>query len=115
MLYFTSCCSISPSLLIEDDASHPLLNCSVKVCITVGKKKSWFPAAVTQYKIQKDKSSGIHRLLLSYEDEDAKWHVLDSPNDKALTDDALLEPGYEGTLGEFSNVIHGWLLLKVDQ
>ncbi|KAL7479898.1 hypothetical protein ACHAW6_005617 [Cyclotella cf. meneghiniana] len=85
--------------LPEDDASHPLLNCSIKVCITVGKKKSWFPAAVTQYKIQKDKSSGIHRLLLSYEDEDAKWHVLDSPNDKALADDALLEPGYEGTLG----------------
>eukprot|EP00804_Cyclotella_cryptica_P020270 CCRYP_015887-RA/>CCRYP_015887-RA protein AED:0.05 eAED:0.05 QI:160/1/1/1/1/1/6/125/1294 len=84
--------------LPEDDASHPLLNCSVKVCITVGKKKSWFPAAVTQYKIQKDNSSGIHRLLLSYEDEDAKWHILDSPNDKPLTDDALLEPGCEGTL-----------------
>lgn len=85
---------------LDDDAAHPLLNCSVKVCITVGKKKSWFPAVATQYKIQKNKSTGVHRVLLSYEDEDEKWHVLDSPNDKAFADDALLEPGHEGSLGK---------------
>lgn len=84
-----------------DDAAHPLVNCSVKVCIAVGKKRSWFPAVATQYKVQENKSEAdIHRLLLSYEDEDEKWHILDSPNDKALTDDALLEPGYEGSLGK---------------
>ena len=83
----------------EDDAAHPLLNCSVKVCITVGKKKSWFPAVVTQYKVQKIKSSDVHRLLLSYEDEDEKWHILDSPNDKSFTDDSSLEPGHEGSFG----------------
>lgn len=90
---------ISSFLMLDDDAAHPLLNCSLKVCITAGKKKIWIPAAVTRCKFQKDKSSNDHCLLLSYEDEDEKWHVLDSPKDKALTDDALLEPGYEGTLG----------------
>lgn len=97
--------SLTPLLIlitIDDDAAHPLLNCSVKVCITVGKKKSWFPAAVTRYKIAKNKtSSGLHNLLLSYEDEDEKWHILDSPHDKVYTDADLLEPGYEGSLGTF--------------
>lgn len=73
----------------------------MKVCITVGKKKSWFPAAVTQYKIAKNKSTGVHNLLLSYEDEDEKWHVLDSPHAKVYTDADLLEPGYEGSMGKF--------------
>lgn len=83
-----------------DDAAHPLVNCSVKVCVTTGKKKSWYPAVATQYKIEKKKSSEIPRIMLSYEDDDKKWHVLDSPHDTALTDDNLLEPGYEGSLGE---------------
>eukprot|EP01082_Thalassiosira_pseudonana_P002309 g2198.t1 g2198 contig11:912012-915958(+) len=45
-----------------------------------------------------EKSTEIQRLLLSYEDEEKKWHSLDSPKDRSLTDDELLEPGYEGTL-----------------
>jgi hypothetical protein len=88
--------------LKEDDAAHPLLNCSVKVCIVTGKKKSWYPAIATQYKIEKKKNHDVPRILLSYEDDDQKWHVLDSPHDKALTDENLLEPGYEGTLGKHS-------------
>ena len=86
--------------ILEDDAAHPLLNCSVKVCIAVGKKKSWFPAVVTQYKVQKNNSSDVHRLFLSYEDEDEKWHILDSPNDRAYTDDSSLEQGHEGSFGK---------------
>lgn len=80
---------------LEDDAAHPLLNCSVKVCITIGKKKSWFPAVVTQYKVQKNNSSEAHHLLLSYEDEDEKWHILD-----CHTDDSSLEQGHEGSFGK---------------
>lgn len=55
----------------------------------------------TQYKIEKKKSSEVPRIMLSYEDDDKKWHVLDSPHGSALMDDNLLEPGYEGSLGEF--------------
>lgn len=78
-----------------DDAEHPLLNCCLKVCITVGKNKSWFPAAVTKYKIE----SAVHRLSLSYEDEDEKWHSLDDHDAyrKFERDDEFLEAGHEGS------------------
>ncbi|KAL7536578.1 hypothetical protein ACHAXR_008597 [Thalassiosira sp. AJA248-18] len=82
--------------LPADDGEHPLLNCSVKVCVNVGRKKSWFPAAVTKYKTQKN----AHRLSLSYEDEGEKWHVLDSPEaySKYEGDEESIEAGHEGSL-----------------
>lgn len=81
--------------LPADDAHHPLLNCSVKVCISVGKKKLWVPAAVTKFKTEK----AVHSLSLSYEDEGEKWHILDNHHlyeklDK--DDDQHLEVGHEG-------------------
>jgi len=81
--------------LPADDAAHPLLNCSVKVCIIVGRKKSWFPAAVTKYQTKKNS----HRLSLSYEDEGEKWHVLDTPEaySKFEGDQGTLEAGHEGS------------------
>ena len=81
--------------LPADDGHHPLLNCSLKVCISVGKKKHWLPAAVTKYKTEKK----AHRLSLSYEDEGEQWHVLDSPEsyNKFDGDDETLEAGHEGS------------------
>lgn len=78
-----------------DDAEHPLLNCCLKVCITVGKKKSWFPAAVTKYKVEE----AVHRLSLTYEDEDEKWHSLDDHDAyrKFESEDECLETGHEGS------------------
>ena len=79
--------------LPEDDADHPLLNCSVKVCISVGKKKSWFPALVTKFKSDK----AVHRLSLSYEDEDEKWHNLDNHEVYKFEGEDELEVGHEGS------------------
>jgi len=81
--------------LPTDDAAHPLVHCSVKVCVCVGKKKAWFPAVVTQYKMD-----GVHpKVLISYEDEDEKWHALDSPgNYEKFNAEDPLEPGFEGSL-----------------
>lgn len=72
------------------DADHPLLNCSVKVC----ENKSWFPAAVTKFKIEK----GVHHLSLSYEDEEEKWHILDDHEkySKFEGEEESLEVGHMG-------------------
>jgi len=73
----------------SDDTHHPLLFCSLKICIMVNKKKSWFPCTVTKY-------DGIkNQVLLSYEDEDEKWHKVDIglPDFKQVT----ILPRYEGT------------------
>ena len=53
--------------------------------------QQWFPATVTRYNsIQK-------QLLLSYEDEDEKWHKIDtSPIE--LTTPILTSPDFEDTL-----------------
>jgi len=61
--------NLKPTLI--DDADHPLLFCSLKICTTVNKKKSWFPCAVIKYDEIKN------QLLLSFEDEDKKWHQID--------------------------------------
>ena len=76
--------------LPADDGDHPLLNSSLKLCVTVGRKKSWFPASVTKYNMTKN------TLLLSYEDEDTKWHKLDHQVSE-LTPSKLV-PGFEGWL-----------------
>ena len=81
--------------LPPDDADHPLLNCSVKVCVTVGKKKSWYPAAVIKFKLEK----GVHHLSLSYEDEEEKWHILDDHETyiKFAGEEESLEVGHMGS------------------
>lgn len=73
------------------DCDHPLLNCSLKLQITVGKKKQWFPATVTQF------NSIKNQILLSYEDEDEKWHNMDV-EPSTLTTEVMTTPEFEGTL-----------------
>ncbi|KAI2493159.1 metalloendopeptidase [Fragilaria crotonensis] len=81
-------------LLPEDDSDHPLLNSSLKLCISVGKRKSWFPATMVKY------NATMNTVLLSYEDEDEKWHVIDHEI-TTLTVTSLV-PGFEGTLDKKS-------------
>ncbi|KAL9186105.1 hypothetical protein ACHAXT_005343 [Thalassiosira profunda] len=81
--------------LPADDSDHPLLSCSVKVCVATGKTKAWYPAAVTKFKTEKS----AHRLSLSYEDEGEQWHVLDDHESyhKFDGDQETLEEGHEGS------------------
>lgn len=73
-----------------DDSRHPLVDASLKVCITVGKKKQWVPATVMRYSKKKK------ALQLVYEDGEEKWHVTDG-EEAALTPEVLV-PGFEGTM-----------------
>eukprot|EP00536_Pseudo-nitzschia_multiseries_P016315 jgi/Psemu1/220960/e_gw1.1075.16.1 len=73
------------------DCDHPLLNCSIKLQIPVGKRKAWFPATVTQYNGTKN------QILCAYEDEDEKWHRMDVPTSD-LKHDQLTAPDFEGSL-----------------
>lgn len=57
----------------HNDASHPLLGASIKVCITIGRKKQWLPATIIRYNSKKN------HILLSFEDQDEKWYPLDTP------------------------------------
>ncbi|KAL7498190.1 hypothetical protein ACHAWT_006084 [Skeletonema menzelii] len=75
--------------LPADDSSHPLLNCSVKVCIGNGKKKQWYPACVVKFKTEKNN----HFLLLHFEDEHEQWYTLDS--NIVDTDENAIEAGFE--------------------
>lgn len=52
--------------------------------------QTWFPSTVTKYNATKN------QILLSYEDEDEKWHVVDEPTSKLTS--SSLSPGFEGTL-----------------
>lgn len=73
------------------DDDHPLLNCSIKLQIIVGKRKQWFAATVTQF------NSIKNQILLSYEDEEEKWHQMDAtPSD--LSPSLLTSGDFEGTL-----------------
>ena len=73
------------------DCDHPLLNCSIKLQIPVGKRKEWFPATVTQYNGTKN------QILCAYEDEDEKWHKVDVASSE-LTQQQLQSPEFEGSL-----------------
>lgn len=77
-----------------DDAEHPLLNCSVKVCVTVGKMKLHLPASVIKYRVDETN----HYLCLSYEDEEEKWHLLDNAESYNNTDNCQETVEYSGTL-----------------
>lgn len=70
-----------------DDSDHPLLDCSLKLCVSLGKQKQWLPATVTKY------DSTKNRILVSYEDEDEKWHKVDQD-----PDDVSRKVNSEGTL-----------------
>ena len=78
----------------SDDAEHPLLNCSVKVCVTVGKMKLHLPASVIKYRVDE---TG-HYLCLSYEDEEEKWHLLDNAESYGNADNCQETLEYSGTL-----------------
>lgn len=87
--------------LPENDAHHPLLNSSLKLCISVGKTKQWFPATVIQY------NRKTNAVLLSYEDEEEQWHTLDhteselstaSANNKVDDQIVVLTRDFEGTM-----------------
>ena len=77
------------------DSRHPLVNSSIKVCTTVGKKKQWFQATVVRF----DRSK--NSLLLSYEDEGEQWHKLDQSIDKFSRD--KMKPGFEGSFDNRKN------------
>ena len=62
--------------LPASDSDHPLVSCSLKLQIPVGKRKEWFPATVVRYNSLKN------QILCSYEDEDEKWHKVDIPASK---------------------------------
>jgi secreted Zn-dependent insulinase-like peptidase len=76
--------------LPDHDSHHPLLDCSLKLCITVGKTKQWFPATPIQYN-KTNKS-----LLMSYEDENEQWHAVDGHFPQEFCE--TIVPGHEGTL-----------------
>jgi secreted Zn-dependent insulinase-like peptidase len=76
----------------DDDSDHPLLNASLKLCIPVGKTKHWFAATVLRY--NKKKNS----VLLSFEDEDEKWHVLDHALDELAKEGVMQHDSFEGTM-----------------
>lgn len=79
-------------LLPDSDADHPLMNASLKLCIPVGKTKQWFTATAVQYNLEKNS------LLLSFEDEDEKWHTLDNAV-SAFTPEVLLHSDtFEGSM-----------------
>lgn len=81
--------------LPASDSRHPLVNASIKVCVTVGKSKQWFQATVVRY--DRDRNA----ILLSYEDEDEKWHTLDQPEETFRRD--TMKPGFAGTLDQRKN------------
>jgi len=76
--------------LPPDDDDHPLVSSSLKLCIAVGKKKTWFAATVQRY------NSIKNQILLFFEDEDEKWYTLDFNSVEAKS--MKLNNGYEGTL-----------------
>ena len=56
--------------------------------------QQWFPATVTRY------NSTTNQVLLSYEDEDEKWHTVDSASSDLAK--SLLDPDFEGTFDKNS-------------
>uniref|UniRef100_A0A7S3Q5Z2 Insulysin n=1 Tax=Chaetoceros debilis TaxID=122233 RepID=A0A7S3Q5Z2_9STRA len=57
--------------LPKEDSHHPLLFCSLKICVSIGKRKSWFPCTVNKY------DSIQNRILLGMEDGEEVWHKVD--------------------------------------
>ncbi len=59
--------------------------------MTASHGQQWFPATVTRY------NSLRNEILLSYEDEEEKWHKVDVQA-ADLTQTLLMSPAFEGTL-----------------
>lgn len=76
----------------DDDAEHPLLNASLKLCIPVGKTKLWFPATVVRFNQEKN------NVLLSFEDENENWHTLDHSISEFTHEFMLRFDTFEGTM-----------------
>jgi nardilysin len=73
-----------------NDTRHILLNSSIKLCIPVGKSKQWLPGLVLQYDQTKNS------VLISYEDEEEIWHVLDQGPSFFTAENVFT--GFEGTM-----------------
>ena len=93
--------------LPPDDSNHPLLHASLMICIVVGKRRSWFPGCVTKYNSLND------QILVSYEDEEEKWHKIDLP--VCDLSPSLLLPGFESSLDNKSIKFRLVALAKVGE
>lgn len=71
----------------SDDSHHPLLFTCLKICITVAKKKVWFPCTVSKF------NSIKNEVLLTFEDGDEKWHKLDIE----FHDQQIISPDFHDT------------------
>ena len=76
----------------DDDADHLLLRSSIKICSVVGKTKQWFPASVIRYNSKKNS------ILVSYESEDEKWHILDQDTSHFTPEVLVQKDSFEGTM-----------------
>eukprot|EP00557_Chaetoceros_sp_GSL56_P013042 CAMPEP_0176481116 /NCGR_PEP_ID=MMETSP0200_2-20121128/2644_1 /TAXON_ID=947934 /ORGANISM="Chaetoceros sp., Strain GSL56" /LENGTH=1248 /DNA_ID=CAMNT_0017877291 /DNA_START=89 /DNA_END=3832 /DNA_ORIENTATION=- len=76
-------------MLPEDDGHHPLLFCSLKICVSIGKTKSWFPCTCNRY------DGTLNKMLLGMEDGEEVWHLLDMPFDEFQHKRVM--PDFEGT------------------
>ena len=77
----------------KDDAHHPLVRCSMKIQVTIGRKKEWYPATVSKY-------NGSNNMLeLVYEDHTTHYHSCDmTPSQR--TSRHHVEPDMEGTFDD---------------
>jgi secreted Zn-dependent insulinase-like peptidase len=75
-----------------DDSHHPLLRCSVKIQVTVGKKKEWYPATVSKYNLSQN------LLELVYEDHGIRYHYCDMTISQRTSSKFIVEPDMIGTL-----------------
>lgn len=75
--------------LPDDDGHHPLLYCSLKICVSIGKAKAWFPCTCNRY------DGTQNRMLLGMEDGEEKWHFLDVSFENFQS--LRIMPDYEGT------------------
>eukprot|EP00957_Ditylum_brightwellii_P051690 3919396-Ditylum_brightwellii.AAC.1 len=77
--------------LPKEDSHHPLLFCSLKICVLIGKRKSWFPCTVTKY------DGVLNQVLLGMEDGEEVWHKVDMKLADYMKVKQLA-PNFEGTL-----------------
>jgi nardilysin len=75
-----------------DDSHHPLLRCSVKIQVTVGKKKEWYPATVSKYNLSQN------LLELVYEDHGIRHHYCDMTITQRTSSSFIVQPDMTGTL-----------------
>lgn len=74
-----------------DDSHHPLLRCSVKIQVTVGRKKEWYPATVSKYNLSEN------LLELVYEDHGIRHHYCDMTISQRTSSTFTVQPDMVGT------------------